>query len=97
MVPQVELFSFFFWENWRHQKDILKLTDLYYLMQMGSYLNRYLNIGWMGIYWIIVIHVCLFLLLGKTVTPQSFPMKTKQIHLIFHNPLDHGLNTVYAA
>ena len=51
----------------------------------------------MGIYWIIVIHVCLFLLLGKTVTPQSFPMETKQIHLIFHNPLDHGLNTVYAA
>ena len=30
MVPQVELFSFVFWENWRHQKDISKLTDLYY-------------------------------------------------------------------
>ena len=29
MVPQVELFSFVFWENWRHQKDISKLTDLY--------------------------------------------------------------------
>ena len=29
MVPQVELFSFVFRENWRHQKDILKLTDLY--------------------------------------------------------------------
>ena len=29
MVPQVELFSFIFWENWRHQKDISKLTDLY--------------------------------------------------------------------
>ena len=29
-VPQVELFfSFVFWENWRHQKDISKLTDLY--------------------------------------------------------------------
>ena len=28
MVPQVELFSFVFWENWRHQKDISKLTDL---------------------------------------------------------------------
>ena len=27
MVPQVELFSFVFWENWRHQKDISKLTD----------------------------------------------------------------------
>ena len=27
-VPQVELFSFIFWENWRHQKDISKLTDL---------------------------------------------------------------------
>ena len=25
---QVELFSFVFWENWKHQKDILKLTDL---------------------------------------------------------------------
>ena len=24
MVPQVQLFSFVFWENWRHQKDILK-------------------------------------------------------------------------
>ena len=21
MVPQVELFSFIFWENWRHKKD----------------------------------------------------------------------------
>ena len=29
MVPQVELFLFIFWENWRHQKDISKLTDLY--------------------------------------------------------------------
>ena len=29
MVPQVELFSFIFWENWRHQKDISKLIDLY--------------------------------------------------------------------
>ena len=28
MVPQVDLFSFVFWENSRHQKDILKLTDL---------------------------------------------------------------------
>ena len=27
MVTQVELFSFIFWENWRHQKDISKLTD----------------------------------------------------------------------
>ena len=51
----------------------------------------------MGIYWIIVIHVCLFLLLGKTVTPQSLTVDTKQNHLIFHNPLDHGLNTDYAA
>ena len=25
---RVELFSFVFWENWRHQKDISKLTDL---------------------------------------------------------------------
>ena len=31
MVPQVQLFSFVFWKNWRHQKDILKLTDLYYI------------------------------------------------------------------
>ena len=29
MVPQVELFSFVFWEIWRRQKDISKLTDLY--------------------------------------------------------------------
>ena len=28
MVPQVELFSFVFRENWKHQKDISKLTDL---------------------------------------------------------------------
>ena len=28
MVPQVDLFSFMFWENRRHQKDISKLTDL---------------------------------------------------------------------
>ena len=25
MVPQFELFSFVFWENWGHQKDILKV------------------------------------------------------------------------
>jgi hypothetical protein len=31
MVPQGELFSFILWENWRHQKDISKLTDLYIL------------------------------------------------------------------
>ena len=29
MVPQVELFSFVFWKNWRYQKEISKLTDLY--------------------------------------------------------------------
>ena len=29
MVPRVELFSFNFWENWRHQNDFSKLTDLY--------------------------------------------------------------------
>ena len=28
MIPQVDLFSFVFWEKQRHQKDILKLTDL---------------------------------------------------------------------
>ena len=28
-VPQVELFSFDFWENWRHQRDISKLTDIF--------------------------------------------------------------------
>ena len=28
MVPQVKLFSFIFWENWKHQKDISKLIDL---------------------------------------------------------------------
>ena len=29
MVSQVELFSFIFWKNWRHQRDISELTDLY--------------------------------------------------------------------
>ena len=29
MVPQVELFLFVFWDNWRHQKGISKITDLY--------------------------------------------------------------------
>ena len=28
MIPQVELFSFVFWEDWRHQKDFSNLTDL---------------------------------------------------------------------
>ena len=27
MIPQVELFSFIFQKNWRHQKDISKLFD----------------------------------------------------------------------
>ena len=27
MIPLVDLFSFVFWENWRHRKDISKLTD----------------------------------------------------------------------
>ena len=35
MVPQVELFSFVFGENWRHQKDISKLTDLYHYFNRG--------------------------------------------------------------
>ena len=30
MILQVELFSFIFWENWRYQKHISKLTDLYH-------------------------------------------------------------------
>ena len=29
MKPQVDLFLFIFGGNWRHQKDISKLTDLY--------------------------------------------------------------------
>ena len=29
IVPQVDLFSFVFWKNWRYQKEISKLTDLY--------------------------------------------------------------------
>ena len=36
MVPQVELFLFVFWENWRHQKDISKLTDLYHYVKRDS-------------------------------------------------------------
>ena len=31
MVPQVELFLLVFRENWRHKKDISKLTDLYHI------------------------------------------------------------------
>ena len=37
MVPQVKLFSFIFWENWRHKKDISKFTDLYHI-----YFNWYI-------------------------------------------------------
>ena len=36
MVPQVELFSFVFWENWRHQKEISKLIDLYQSIEIGD-------------------------------------------------------------
>ena len=36
MVPQVELFSFVFWENWRPKNDISKLIDLY-VYQRGLY------------------------------------------------------------
>ena len=28
-LPHVDLFSFVFWNHWRHQKDISKWTDLY--------------------------------------------------------------------
>ena len=35
MVSQVELFSFVFWENWRHQKDISKLTDFRRTNKLG--------------------------------------------------------------
>ena len=34
MVPQVELFLFVFWENWRHHKEISQLTDL----EKGQYI-----------------------------------------------------------
>ena len=36
-VTQVELFSFVFWENWWHQKDILKLTGLFECTDRGKY------------------------------------------------------------
>ena len=29
MIHHVDLFSFVFWKNWRHQKVLSKLTDLY--------------------------------------------------------------------
>ena len=29
MITHVELFLFVFWKNWRHQKEISKLTDLW--------------------------------------------------------------------
>ena len=37
MVPQVELFSFVFRKNLRHQKDISKLTDLYLVLSIYIY------------------------------------------------------------
>ena len=41
MVHQGQLFSFDFWENWRQQKDISKLTDLW-----GSLLeNEEIHLG----------------------------------------------------
>ena len=39
MVPQVELFSFVFLENLRHQRDISKLTDLYMVLSIYSSIN----------------------------------------------------------
>ena len=50
MVPQVKLFSFFFWENWRHQKDILKLTDLYRM-------PRTLCLKWLKTKWDTILNI----------------------------------------
>ena len=43
MVPQVELFSFIFWENWIYQKYILKLTDLYNLTTFYILGQKFVN------------------------------------------------------
>ena len=40
MVPQVELFSFVFRKNLRHQKDISKLTDLYLVLSIYILFNQ---------------------------------------------------------
>ena len=37
--PQVESLSFIFWENWRHKKDVSKLTDLYLWRKMFLCVN----------------------------------------------------------
>ena len=37
MIPQMELFSFVFWKVSKHQKDILKLTDLYNVFKKNDY------------------------------------------------------------
>ena len=41
MLPQVEFFSFVFWKNWRHQKDISRLTDLYKDTKESRYAGIY--------------------------------------------------------
>ena len=43
MIPQVKLFLFVFLKNWRHQKDILKLTDLYITSGLLRYVHGFTN------------------------------------------------------
>ena len=55
MIPQVELFSFIFWKNSKHKKDISKLIDLYQPITWyisSNWVSRTLcngtDAGWMG-------------------------------------------------
>ena len=49
-VPQVKLFLFVFLENWRHQKDISKLTDLYQKKPLFPVERKVLNDCIQGFY-----------------------------------------------
>ena len=44
MVPQVELFLFVFWENWRHQKDILKFKQWFFFLGLFDF-NQQIHNG----------------------------------------------------
>ena len=43
IVPQIDLFLFVFWENWRHQKVLSKLTDLYHRTDANTYAYVYIS------------------------------------------------------
>ena len=45
MVPQVELFSFIFWESWRHQKDISKTWPKIQCLEGGKMTGLICQVG----------------------------------------------------